>query len=194
MRQVVIYSHPNPKSFCSAIKDTIVETLKDFGDEVVVRDLYDIGFNPVLGGADFEALHNLKVLDDTKVEQDFISSSDVLNFVYPVWWTGMPSIMKGYIDRVFLHGFAYRIDPSLGVVPLLKGKKALIFNTMGTPNDLYENSGMIKSMRMTSDVGIFEFCGIEVLEHVFFGAVPYIDDMKRKDILKNVTTILRSKR
>ncbi|MFQ3573804.1 MAG: NAD(P)H-dependent oxidoreductase [Thermodesulfovibrionales bacterium] len=194
MRQIVIYSHPNPKSFCFAIKDRIIETLKDLGDEVIVRDLYGMNFNPVLGKTDFEALHSNTVLDDIKVEQELISSSDVLNFVYPIWWTSMPSMMKGYIDRVFLHGFAYRIDPDTGVVPLLRGKKTFIFNTMGTPNEIYEKNGMIKSLRMTSDTGIFEFCGIEVVEHLFFGAVPYIDDQQRRSMLDKVADILRSKR
>ncbi|MCX8026706.1 MAG: NAD(P)H-dependent oxidoreductase [Thermodesulfovibrionales bacterium] len=194
MKQLVIYCHPNPKSFCSAIKDKIVETLKGFGDEVVVRDLYSIGFNPVLGSADFIALQNNKVLDDTRLEQDFISTSDVLNLVYPIWWTGMPSMMKGYIDRVFLHGFAYAVNSDLTISQLLKGKKAFIFNTMGTPNEIYENSGMIHSMKMTSDKGIFEFCGIEVVSHVFFGAVPYVDESKRRSMLDEVSNILRSNR
>ncbi len=94
-------------------------------------------------------------------------------------------MIKGYIDRVFSHGFAYRIGAN-GVEKLLTGKKVVVFNTQGTPADIYERSGMFGAMRMTSDTGIYEFCGMTVLAHRFFDAVPYVDETARKGFLDAV--------
>jgi len=54
MKCLIVYTHPNPKSFNHAIKETLVKELKEKGAEVCIRDLYDLGFDPVLKGSDFE--------------------------------------------------------------------------------------------------------------------------------------------
>jgi NAD(P)H dehydrogenase (quinone) len=126
---------------------------------------------------------------DIKAEQDHIAWSDIMTVIHPVWWTGLPAMMKGYIDRVFSYGFAYSSDDK-GIVKLLTDKKAVILNTQGTPEKVYEKSGMFDAMRKTSDTGIYEFCGVKVLAHQFFGAVPYVDDAARKGYLEKVRQIV----
>ncbi len=190
MRQLVVYCHPNPSSFCSAIKDRVMQTYTSMGDEVVLRDLYGIGFDPVLKASDFEAIQKGGVSGDVKLEQDYIKWSDMMTLVYPIWWTGMPAVLKGYIDRVFSYGFAYAIDQSHNIIQLLKDKRAIILNTMGTPEEVYEQSGMISAMQMTTDTGIFGFCGIEVVAHRFFGAVPYVDGATRSVMLEDVERLV----
>lgn len=98
--------------------------------------------------------------------------------------------MKGYIDRVFSSGFAYEYVNG-NPIGLLKGKKVLLFSTTGTPSEIYEQSGMHNSMKQTSDVGIFNFSGIDVINHTFFGAVPFVDDETRKSYLNDVERILK---
>ena len=185
MKTLVVYSHPNPKSFNHAILETTVETLRAGGHETRVRDLYAQGFDPVLKGSDFAALAAGELPADIKAEQDEITWAEILVFVYPIWWTGLPAMMKGYIDRVFLHGFAYVYEAG-GIKALLKGKKALIINTTGTPTEMYDANGMSAAMRKTSDMGILGFCGIEVIDHLFFGGVPSVDDAVRKGYLEKV--------
>lgn len=191
MYQLIVYAHPNPKSFCSAIKDVVSSIFKSLGYEVGLRDLYQIGFDPVLKATDFEAIQSGTIPSDIKTEQSYITKAEVVTFVYPIWWTGMPAIVKGYIDRVFCYGFAYSVDENHNIEKLLGGKKVLIINTMGTPNELYEQSGMIRAMKMTSETGIFEFCGMEVIGHKFFGAVPYVDDGARKAMLQQLEIFVR---
>ena len=189
MKHLIIYSHPNPKSFCHAILEAVTETLAGRKQDVVVRDLYALGFEPVLKASDLAAIQAGKVPGEIKTEQDHIAWSDIMTVIHPVWWTGLPAMIKGYFDRVFSYGFAYSVDKS-GIVKLLKDKKAIVFNTQGTPADLYEKSGMFVAMKKTSDTGIYEFCGINVLAHQFFGAVPYVDDAARKGYLQKVKQIM----
>lgn len=191
MKYLVIYSHPNPKSFCHAILETVTGTLAAGKKDFSVRDLYASGFDPVLKVTDFEAMQAGKTPADIKAEQDHIAAAETLIVIHPIWWTGLPAMMKGYFDRVLSYGFAYSVDAN-GIVKLLTGKKALIFNTQGTPENVYEKSGMFTALRKTSDTGIFDFCGIEVVAHHFFGAVPYVENETRQGYLANVQKALSS--
>lgn len=191
MNHLVVFAHPNTKSFGKGIADTIRKASEEKGAKVEVRDLYAIGFDPVLKPTDFEAYAKGEVLEDVRTEQDYIRWADVITFVYPVWWTGFPALLKGYVDRVFTYGFAYAsVDGA--VTGLLPEKKALLFSTTGTPGEVYEQNGTHQAMKQTSDVGVFHFSGIEVLNHTFFGAVPYVSDDVRKDYLKEVEKVIQS--
>ncbi len=97
---------------------------------------------------------------------------------------------KGYVDRVFSLGFAYTFEETGGAVGLLKGKKAVIFNTQGTPREQYEAFGMYGAMTKTCDAGVFAFCGIEVINHTFFPAVPFVDDATRRGYLAEVKAVI----
>jgi len=189
MKCLVVYSHPNPKSFNHAILETVTEGLKSRRHEVVVRDLYDLSFDPVLKPVDFEGIQSGNLPADIKAEQELITWADTLVLIHPIWWTGLPAMFKGYIDRVFCYGFAYTFDAK-GLVPKLKGKKVLIINTQGTPKDAYEASGMFDAMKMTSDAGIYKFCGLDVIEHVFLPAVPMVKDEVRKGYLEQIKEII----
>lgn len=189
MKNLIIYAHPNPKSFCKAIEERAEKVFRKMGNETKIRDLYELGFQPILKPSDFEAFASGKIPEDIKSEQEYIKWADVIIFVYPIWWSGFPAILKGYIDRVFAYGFAYEY---VNGVPkgLLDEKKVMIFNTTGTPNDIYANNGMHDAMKKTSDEGIFGFCNIKVLKHTFFGAVPSVDDETRKSYLNEVEKII----
>jgi len=189
MKCLVVYSHPNPKSFSHAILETVTETLKARGHETAIRDLYYLSFDPVLKAGDFEAIQSGRMPADIKAEQELITWADTLIIIHPIWWTGLPAMIKGYIDRVFCYGFAYSFDAK-GLVPHLKGKKVLIINTQGTPKAAYDASGMFEAMKMTSDAGIYKFCGLEVIDHVFLPAVPMVKDEVRKGYLAQVKEIV----
>ncbi|MEB3195936.1 MAG: NAD(P)H-dependent oxidoreductase [Candidatus Sericytochromatia bacterium] len=183
MKQLIVYAHPNPQSFSRAILDTLEASYKAQGHEVVVRDLYALNFDPVLKGSDFVAMKAGQLPADITAEQGHITWADAVTVVYPVWWTGLPAILKGWVDRVFLYGFAYQYGAA-GVEGLLKGKKALLVSCHGTPAEYY--AGMQAAMKQTSDAGIFEFSGFEVVEHLFFGGVPSVDDAARQGYLEQV--------
>lgn len=185
MKHLIVYAHPNPESLNHSILDTAVNTLKKNGHEVIVRDLYELNFQPVLKPEDTEAMKAGKTPNDIKTEQAFISEADAITFISPIWWTGLPAILKGYVDRVFAYGFAY-MPGAEGIVKLLKGKKGLIINTHGTPTEVYDKIGMTAGLKVTSDVGIFDFTGIETVEHLLFGSIGYLEEEAYKGMLTRV--------
>lgn len=111
MKHLIIYAHPNQEN--AQYKQCIEKMLEQRGLEVIVRDLYSIGFDPVLSLDDMTGQRKGIVNDLIKKEQEYISWADLVTFIYPIWWTGMPAIMKGYIDRVFSYGFAYSYDQGI---------------------------------------------------------------------------------
>jgi len=167
MNYLVIYAHPNPASLNHTLKETVVNTLILAGHNVEVRDLNTISFNPVLSLDDMAGQRSGIVAPDVAHEQQYIQWADCLVFVYPIWWTGLPAIMKGYIDRVFSYGFAYSYDKGIQQ-GLLKGKKAIIINTHGKTHGEYKSNGLGEALIQTSHTGIFTYCGFEIVAHLFF--------------------------
>lgn len=188
MKQLIIYSHPNPASFNHAILETLIAALHKQGDEVQVRDLYALGFDPVLKASDFEALQRGKPAADVQTEQDFIRWADVITFIFPVWWAALPALTKGYIDRVFSFGFAYTMTNE-GPQGLLGGKKVMILSTHGSPESHYADAGMYRSLAQTIEDGIFRFSALEPIGHRYFGEVPSTTPERRAHMLQEVAEI-----
>lgn len=184
MKCLVVYAHPNPFSFNHAIKEEVVRLLVAKGHEVKVTDLYEINFKPVLKPEDFNLISSGTVAADVKVEQEKITWADRLILVYPIWWTGFPAILKGYIDRTLTYGFAYAFDEN-GLVQPLKGKQALLISTNGQPESVYLDS-MFHSLTETQDGGVFGFCGIETQQHVFFSGIMGSTQEQRQRYLDNL--------
>ncbi|WP_138750950.1 NAD(P)H-dependent oxidoreductase [Paenibacillus sinopodophylli] len=187
MNHLIVFAHPHKGSFNHAILNAAVEALQANSHEVNVRDLNELGFNPVLSTEDTAAMREGNVPADIKTEQEFLINADVVTFIYPIWWTGLPAILKGYVDRVFSYGFAYQYNAEGGIDKLLSGKKGLIVNTYGSPFEYYESIGMNNSLKQTSGDGIFGFTGIEVVDQLLFGGVTSPDaDAERQSILEQV--------
>lgn len=187
MNHLVILCHPSPSSFNRAIADSVEAVSGALSHDTCRRDLYAMAFNPVLSRRDLEAPLGV-VPPDVRQEQEFINWADLLTFVYPVWWAGMPGMLKGYIDRVFCRGFAYTLHDG-AAKGLLGGKRVLIFNTTALPSSVYSSQGMHEAMALTTDTGIFELCGMDVLHHAFFGGVDTALEEVRKAYLGEVVSI-----
>lgn len=190
MQHVIVYAHPNPKSFSASIRDHISSLSTDLGNNVVVRDLYKMKFNPVLSGDDFTAMQKGSIPADIKVEQAFIAETDLITLIFPLWWTGYPAILKGWIDRVLLNGFAYKHTPKDGIKPLLTGKKIQIITTMGASVDEYENNGLMDAMAMTMGDNVWSFCGCDDAGMIVLGEVPGMTDQDRLGILGEIEDTL----
>ena len=122
-----------------------------------------------------------------QVEQKFWQEADLITFVYPLWWMGFPAILKGYLDRVLTHGFAYQTGKE--TIGLLKGKKIQQFVTMGNTNEKYEQKGFLQSLDHTLGNGLFNFCGIENVQMHFLGGtgMPTIDYQAVLENIKHIT-------
>jgi NAD(P)H dehydrogenase (quinone) len=206
MNVLIIHAHPEPKSFCAALKDAAVETLQALGHQVAVSDLYAMGFNPVASARDFLVRENAEYLNyaleqrtgkasgtlaqDIQDEIEKVKQADLIIFTFPLFWMSVPAILKGWIDRVFVSGLFYggkRIYGKGG----MSGKHALICTTLGGRDymfgdkalhgQLYGASGMLRSVLQ----GSLGYVGMAVLEPFIAYHVPYISEESRKEILAN---------
>jgi len=188
MKHLVIYAHPSKESLNHSIKEEVVEQLISNKHEVIVRDLYQLGFNPITTMDDMNGWYAGKVSSDVEIEQEYIVWADVITFIYPIWWAGLPAMIKGYIDRVFSYGFAFNYVKGVQQ-GLLKGKKAVIINTQGKSLEEYESIGMDKALKVSSDKCIYEYCGFTVEDHIFFGAAIRANAETVKKWLEEVKNI-----
>ena len=130
-----------------------------------------------------------KVLADVKREQDYIDWAETITFIYPIWWQ-IPAMMKGYFDRVFSYGYAYRLegDEPKGLLPK---KRVLKYNSMGTPRAVYEKNGLREAYEKTIDKGIIESSGLKVVESILFGGNPREHEKLRSQYLKELDQSLK---
>ena len=170
MKTLIILAHPNVNSFNHAIMMEVSSSLKEKNHEVVIRDLYEMNFNPILSAEDFISFQKGEIPKDIKREQEYVSWADLLLFIYPIWWNEQPAILKGWIDRVFTHGFAYKANQK-GVEGLLKGKKAMVFTTSGA-GELDMKKGPIQAIETCMIHSTLGFVGIEDVSYFNFSAVP----------------------
>jgi putative NADPH-quinone reductase len=136
MRVLVVYAHPLPDSFAAALHRAIVETLRRGGHEVDDCDLYAEGFEPVLTAAERRA-YNTPTPDLSGVADHVarLRAADALVLCFPTWWYGMPAILKGYFDRVWVQGVVFTLAQGGGAIrPALHNiKKIWVVTTYGSP-------------------------------------------------------------
>lgn len=193
MKTLIIVAHPNPASFNkNGIVETVLVALKQKNHEIVVRDLYELNFNPVLSGADFGAFASGSVPTDIQTERDFISWANNIVLVYPVWWIGRPAIMQGYFDRVLGFNFAFTVDEN-GARGLLQTEKAIIINTAGTPEFVYDAWPASKELisRPIAE-GVLGYCGITNVKQLTFFGIAGSTDEQRATILRKIKSEIAS--
>ena len=188
MKHLILYSHPHPGSFNRAILDVLVKHLEQNGQEIRIRDLYALNFDPVLTWADMQGFEQGIVPEDIKVEHDHIRWADILIMICPIWWGGFTANLRGYLDRVFSTGFAYK-PTAKGVEPLLTDKKVYTINTLAAPRQVYEDLGLYRSMNNILDHIVFQFCGLKVVGHKYFAFVDASTDDDRQVMLREVEEI-----
>ncbi len=190
MNHLIILAHPNPSSFCAGIRDAVQEAAAVAGHEVRVRDLYALGWNPILSGQDIVSLRAKEIPPDIAEEQAYLAWADLITLIYPVWWSGMPAILKGYIDRCFSNGFAFKSGPD-GIEKLLAGKRAIVIHTTGSSAESYRKSGLDDALDSAMTAGMMKFVGIQVVHDLHFCNVPKSSDEERAAMLEQVRTIIR---
>ena len=187
MNILIVYCNHQKNNFNAQLLESIQKKMPE--KSVQIRDLYGMDFNPVLRTRDFELITGGTPPEDIATEQKYVQWADVLLFIYPVWWGGMPAIMKGYIDKVFSWGFAYQSNGGGTVYPLLTHKKAMVMSSLGQSREEYEK-GMFQAMSRVNNEGVFGFCGIEVLHQLFFASIHTISASERERYFQQATSVL----
>lgn len=191
MNIVIIHANPSEKSLGKEIIRSIIENLESKNIKPVFRDLYQINFDPVLTSDDLESFRTNKLSEDILTEQKIIANSDLLLFVYPLWWGGMPAIMKGYIDRVFAHGFAYHVEEN-GVFPGLKGKSVINICSHGESAEKFNEIGMYNALEKVFEEGVFKFSGIKTEAHFYFQDPWSMTDKMINDRIKEINSFIQN--
>lgn len=166
---LIVHAHPEPKSLTSALKDIAVEKLSARGHTVKVSDLYAMGWKAVADEDDFTEPHNPDRLmyiaesrdafaagtqsPDIAAEQEKLLWADAVLLSFPLWWFGMPAILKGWFDRVFAYGFAYGVGVHGGErwgdrygEGTLMGRRAMVIVPIGGRAPHYSDRGVNGSL------------------------------------------------
>eukprot|EP00727_Mastigamoeba_balamuthi_P014576 m51a1_g9743 hypothetical protein (203) ;mRNA; f:1570304-1571132 len=171
MKVLVLYAHPRGQSGLNgAILRIVADTLRDNHHSCTLRDLYSSRFDPLLSERDLRGIRTGDIAADVRDEQALVAEADAVVVVAPVWWVSVPAVLRGYIDRVFSAGFAYRRRRDGSVEGLLKGKRAVIVTTAGEPREVFQ-SKYEDALRVALDEGTFRFCGIEDVRHHYLYGV-----------------------
>jgi NAD(P)H dehydrogenase (quinone) len=157
MNVLIVFAHPELRSFNGALKDTAVQTLTQQGHRVEVSDLYRLGWRTAIDEHDFPEHRRHEFLDvsveqetafrngtqsaDIVAEQRKVAEADFVLFHFPMWWFSMPAILKGWVDRVFSRGFAYSAGRKYSAGHFVD-KRAMLCVTTGTASTLYEPAGI----------------------------------------------------
>ena len=131
MKALIIYCHPCAESFNAAILSTVVDALEHAGHESRVRDLYAEGFEPAMSAAERRTYHEEALnVQPVKEHVEDIAWADLLVFVYPTWWYGLPAMLKGWLDRVWLPHVTFSMpSETSGPRPKMQHIKAIAIVT-----------------------------------------------------------------
>lgn len=181
MNILIIYTHPNHESFNAAILKQVQNNLNS-KHNIKLLDLYAEKFNPVLTFDKNHRRRNMATDPDTQKYRDLVTWADHLIFIFPIWWSGMPAILKGFIDRVFASGFAYSYKKR-GMQGHLQGKTAWIITTHNTPGFV---TPFIQDYGKVLKRQILAMCGIKPCK---VSSLPYLratNAEKRKKMLYKI--------
>ena len=189
-----VSAHPEPRSLNGHLAAEGQRTLRAAGHHLRTSDLYAMGWNPVVDAASYS--HDLTqrfqpaaaskrahdqgaVSEDIRAEQEKIDWADTLVVQYPMWWFGMPAILKGWFDRVWHMGYAYGLSGPDGEWlaygdGFLAGKRAMVVVTLGGPSWFYGERGIhgsVDDLLFPLQHGLLFYAGAQVLPPaLFFGA------------------------
>lgn len=202
MKIFIVYWHAEEKSFNHAMFQTAVETLLQCGNEVRFSDLNAMDFDPVLSRKSFKTVKDPAVFnpvqeavyaaqhngfsDAISAEMAKIEWCELLIFQFPLWWFGMPAMMKGYIEQVFAPGKFFDTE-HMYEKGFMRGHKAMLSLTTGATADAYIKDGFngdINAILRPIQRGILELCGFEVLRPQIVYAPTHIMQTQRENELK----------
>lgn len=182
VKTLIVYAHPNEKSFNHAVFAEVQRGLTDGGHDFSVIELYADGYDPVL--VFNENVRRTDLDETTERYQAMIAEADRLIFIYPIWWYGLPAILKGFFDRVLTPGFAYASKNGIPV-GLFKDKSAWVIYTIGSPAWY---AAFVRGSAEWTVVknAILGFCGIKCVQKTAFAGMNSSTPARRERQLSRV--------
>ena len=202
MRVFIVHAHPEPKSFNGAMTRTAVEALIADGHDVRISDLYAMDFDPVSNRHNFTTIQNPDYYRqqaeeahaathdgfalELQEEMDKLFWCEALILQFPLWWFGLPAILKGWVDRVFASGGRIYGGGKWYDRGVFAGKRAMCSVTIGGPESMYSEHGLngpIASLLFPIHHGILYFTGFTVVEPFLVYAPARITETDRATYL-----------
>lgn len=184
----IINGHPNKHSFNFGIAEVYKEAAVQSGAEVKEITIAELDFDPILH---FGYQKRMELEADLLKAWETIQWADHLVWIHPVWWGGIPALMKGFLDRLFLPGFAYQYrENSVWWDKLLKGKTAHIITTLDQPGWYYRffyGRPSVNQLKKST----LEFCGVKPVKVTYIGVIRNSTEAQRGQWLQKVKELGR---
>jgi putative NADPH-quinone reductase len=187
-KTLIINGHPDKESFNYALHKAYKDGALSAKKEVKEITLATMQFNPNL---------QFGYRKSTELEPDLLDACEKIQWaehivwIFPIWWSGMPALLKGFIDRLFLPGFAYDSqEKSPFPKKLLIGKTSEIICTMGAPVLYYKLVYRSCGTRLLSKC-VLDYCGVKNKRTTYFAMMKNSTNEQRKKWLEKVTKMGR---
>jgi putative NADPH-quinone reductase len=180
-KTILINAHPKKEHNLSTLFcDTYAQTSTDEIRKITLNEI-DFELN-ILNGSD-----RLPLEDELKNIQNLIKESDKIVLFFPLYNGGMPALLKGFFDRIIEPGFGFRYTKSGIPEKLLKGKKAEVFITMGSPSWYYKwfQHAPVENLLKHNILGL---CGIKS-KFFYFDKIRKLDESRLNNIKEKVRKI-----
>ncbi|MFC9977911.1 NAD(P)H oxidoreductase [Spirillospora sp. NPDC127200] len=167
---LLVVAHPRGDSLTARVAGRVRDRLTAAGSTVDVLDLHAEGFDPRMTPADEPDWGDRDKVYSAEVRAHMarIEAADLIVVVFPVWWYGVPAILKGWIDRVWNYGFAYGRSK-----PRLAGKRMVWLALAGEGEKGYTATGLGDALELQLRAGVSQYCGIQDASVRFlYDAIP----------------------
>jgi NAD(P)H dehydrogenase (quinone) len=201
MKVFVVYWHPEPHSFNAAMFRTACEMLAGAGHEVKTSDLHDMHFDPVSSRNNFTSVKDPDYLklqleemhatgikgfsSEIEAEMEKLEWCELMICQFPLWWFGLPAVLKGWVDRVFAMGRIYGGE-RIYETGVFRGKRALLSLTTGGPEEAYRKgafNGDITAILRPIHRGMLQFVGFDILApQIVYGPIRLTDEQRKQHL------------
>ena len=210
MNVFIVYWHPEPRSFNHAMFSTACEALANAGAAVRTSDLHGMAFDPVSSRANFrsvkdpdylklqlEEMHATEIggfADAIEAEMQKVEWCDLMVWQFPLWWFGLPAVLKGWVDRVFAMGRIYG-GGRIYETGVFHGKRAMLSLTTGGPREAYLKDGFngdIDAILKPIHRGMLQFVGFDVLApQIVYGPIRMAEDERHAELDRYARRLVR---
>lgn len=187
---LILDANPSKFSYTACLSEEYEINAKESGFEVEVLKLRELEFDPVLH---YGYSRTQELEPDLKKAQELLKWCDHLVIVSPVWWYSMPALLKGFVDRVFLPGYAFEIEvnPKRRVIKMFSDKTATLIYTYGGPKHNMGNTYK-DPFALQLKYGFLYFCGFKNIKlHPLYETVGFRNIKRRQTFIEKVINIAK---
>jgi NAD(P)H dehydrogenase (quinone) len=180
----VVLCHPAEHSFNSAVALTYCKAVRSRGHKAVLRDLYRVGFDPLLKADERPSAEPFIPSSDVETELALLDNADVIVLVYPIWFGTPPAMMKGYVERVLGAGFGHRSIRERANHERVGGKHLVSITTSGNSIQWLHEQGAWLSLRNVFDAYLARAFSMLSNEHLHLASI--VENMSPRHVAEEL--------